>query len=147
MTGLTSVPISTKSPVIAALPPPVGWKPIAVFTPSGPGGVELHAAFGDRIPARHCQLVDAAVGLSLDADDLVDLRGVEIDRRRRRGRSRRLHRRLALAQRIADRGREFLGIAVPADVHVEGRGRAAKNVVVDRRDLQAVGDRPWSSPG
>ena len=26
-------------PVMAALPPPVGWKPMAVATPVGPGGV------------------------------------------------------------------------------------------------------------
>src|SRR5262249_45347878 len=38
ITGLTSSPVSTKSPVMAALPPPVGWKPIAVATPVGPGG-------------------------------------------------------------------------------------------------------------
>src|SRR5262245_37261469 len=38
ITGLTSSAVSTKSPVIAALPPPVGWKPIAVATPVGPGG-------------------------------------------------------------------------------------------------------------
>ena len=30
------------------------------------------------------------------------------------------------------------GIAVAADMHVEGRGRAAQKVVVDRRDLQPV---------
>ena len=31
--------VSTKSPVIAALPSPVGWKPIPVAKPSRPGGV------------------------------------------------------------------------------------------------------------
>src|SRR5215510_15028369 len=38
ITGFTSSATSTKSPVIAALPPPVGWKLIAVATPVGPGG-------------------------------------------------------------------------------------------------------------
>src|SRR5215472_9009342 len=38
MTGFTSSPVRTKSPVMAALPPPVGWKPIAVASPSGPTG-------------------------------------------------------------------------------------------------------------
>ncbi len=33
ITGFTSLPRSTKSPVIAALPPPVGWKLMAVATP------------------------------------------------------------------------------------------------------------------
>jgi hypothetical protein len=37
LVGLTT-PMSAKSPAIAALPPPVGWKPIEVATPSGPGG-------------------------------------------------------------------------------------------------------------
>src|ERR1044071_264849 len=39
ITGLTSSPVSTKSPVIAALPPPVGWKLMPVATPIGPAGV------------------------------------------------------------------------------------------------------------
>src|SRR5207237_10885098 len=36
-TGFTSLAISTKSPVIAALPPPVGWKLIALAEPIGGG--------------------------------------------------------------------------------------------------------------
>jgi hypothetical protein len=32
--GLTSLPVTRKSPVIAALPPPVGWKLIALAPPS-----------------------------------------------------------------------------------------------------------------
>ena len=81
MTGFTSSAVSTKSPVIAALPPPVGWKLMAVGRPSA-RPAELHAAFADRIAARHAELVDAAVILALDADDLVELRRVEIDRGR-----------------------------------------------------------------
>jgi hypothetical protein len=46
----------------------------------------LHAAFTDRITARYGELVDAAIVLALDADDLVELRRVEIDRWRGRGR-------------------------------------------------------------
>jgi hypothetical protein len=38
ITGLTSSAVRTKSPVIAALPPPVGWKPMASATPMGPTG-------------------------------------------------------------------------------------------------------------
>ena len=44
-------------------------------------GSELHPALGDRIAAGNAELVDAAVVLSLGADDLVELRGIEIDRR------------------------------------------------------------------
>src|SRR5258705_184983 len=38
ITGFTSSLVRTKSPVMAALPPPVGWKLIAVATPIGPTG-------------------------------------------------------------------------------------------------------------
>src|SRR6266849_5944249 len=41
----------------------------------------LHSAFHDRIAARHAKLIDAAVRLTFDADDLIKLRRVEIDRR------------------------------------------------------------------
>ena len=37
ITGFTSFPIKTKSPVIAVLPPPVGWKLIAVAKPMDVG--------------------------------------------------------------------------------------------------------------
>src|SRR5205085_1878012 len=37
MSGLTSLAISTKSPVTAALPPPVGWKLMAVARPIAGG--------------------------------------------------------------------------------------------------------------
>jgi hypothetical protein len=40
----------------------------------------VHSAFGDRIAARHAELIDAAVRLPLGADDLIELGGVEIDR-------------------------------------------------------------------
>src|SRR5258705_10594562 len=38
----------------------------------------LHAIFGDRITARHGELIDTTVRLSVDADDLIKLCGVEI---------------------------------------------------------------------
>jgi len=41
-----------------------------------------HAAFGDRVAPRHGELIDAAIGLAFDANDLVELRSVEIDCRR-----------------------------------------------------------------
>src|SRR5206468_5989283 len=40
---------------------------------------EFHAAFADGIAARHSELVDAAIVLTLDANDLVELRRVEVD--------------------------------------------------------------------
>jgi hypothetical protein len=46
------------------------------------GRRELHSVLGDGIAAGHRELVDAAIGLAFDADDLIELGGVEIDRRR-----------------------------------------------------------------
>src|SRR6267142_6124301 len=40
----------------------------------------LHSAFQDRIAPRHIELVDATVRLALAADELVELRCVEVDR-------------------------------------------------------------------
>src|SRR5215207_6273665 len=67
---------------------------------------ELHAAFADRIAARYGELVDAAIVLALDADDLVELRRVEIDRRRRSAR-RCSERGLAGGKCIANDGGQF----------------------------------------
>src|SRR5713101_8731387 len=39
----------------------------------------LHSILGHRIAARHPKLIDAAVRLPLDANDLIELRRVEID--------------------------------------------------------------------
>ena len=47
--------------------------------PHGAGRSDLHAAFHDRVAARHRELIDAAVRLALDADDLFELRGIEVD--------------------------------------------------------------------
>ena len=46
------------------------------------GRRDLHPVLGDRVAARHAELIDAAIGLPFDADDLVELGGVEIDRGR-----------------------------------------------------------------
>ena len=110
-----------------------------IATPIGPAGRQLHAVFGDRIPARHGQLIDAAVGLSLDADDLVDLRGVEFDGGG--GEAAAGGAVVSCSRRsIPDSGGELFGIAVSADVHVEGRRRGPKHVIVDGGDLQPVCD-------
>ena len=83
----------------------------------------------DRITARHVELIDSAIGLALRADDLIELRGVEIDRRlRRRGRTR--EGRLAFRKRIADRGRDLHRIVMAADVHLVGRGTSAQHVIM-----------------
>ena len=63
-------------------------------------GLQLDAAFGNRIAARHAKLIDAAVGRSLDTDNLIKLCGVEIDRRLGPGRSRRRERCLAALQGV-----------------------------------------------
>src|SRR5882757_7594903 len=39
----------------------------------------LHSAFHHWVASRHIELIDAAVGLSFDADKLVELRGIEVD--------------------------------------------------------------------
>ena len=70
ITGLTSSPVRTKSPVIAALPPPVGWKLMRDRHAHRPDRRHRHAILGDRIAARHVELIDAAIGLSLGADDV-----------------------------------------------------------------------------
>ena len=64
---------------------------------------ELHSVLGDGIAAGHRELVDAAIGLAFDADDLIELGGVEVDRRRAGRRGRRGQWRLALRQRRAQR--------------------------------------------
>src|SRR5450759_1791491 len=50
-----------------------------------PDWAHLHSAFHDRIATRHVELIDAAVGLSFGANQLVELRSVEIDRGCRTG--------------------------------------------------------------
>jgi hypothetical protein len=54
-----------------------------VFTPIGSDGHQLHAVFRDRIAAGYTKLVDAAVVLAFGADDLIDLRGINVSAGRR----------------------------------------------------------------
>src|ERR1700730_16377468 len=44
-----------------------------------PDRSDFHSAFHDWIAARHGQLIDAAVGLALGANDLIELSRIEID--------------------------------------------------------------------
>ena len=118
---------------------------------AAPGGLEvdgvgaaqrsgdLQPHFDDRVAPRHAELVDAAIRGAFDADDLIEFCGIEIDRGRRRwiGR-RRIERCLALAQGRANHGRHLCGIAMAADMHVEGGGRGAQDMIVDGGDLEAA---------
>ena len=45
------------------------------------GGSNLHSIFCDWVATRHAELVNSATNLSFDADDLIELRGIEIDGR------------------------------------------------------------------
>src|SRR5439155_13903664 len=45
-----------------------------------PHGGNLHSALGDWVAAWDAKLINATVGLAFDTNDLVELRGVEIDR-------------------------------------------------------------------
>src|SRR5262249_11032286 len=42
----------------------------------GPGGSKLRSALVHRVAPRHAELIHAAIGLTLDADDLIELGGV-----------------------------------------------------------------------
>src|SRR6185295_9637827 len=108
--------------------------------PHRSGRRNLRSILSDRVTARDAELVDAAIGLALDADDLVKLGGVEIDGRWSRGWRRGCQRGLAFCQRGADRGRELDRIAVSAHVHVERRRTSTQHVIMNRGNLQAVLD-------
>src|SRR6266849_8009024 len=81
----------------------------------------LHSILGHRIAARHSKLIDTAVRLPLNANDLIKLRRVEIDRRPRAGRSRSRQRGLARAKRITNNSRHLRRVAMAADMQVERR--------------------------
>src|SRR5262249_29734891 len=99
-----------------------------------------HSAFGDWVTPRHGKLIDAAISLALDTNDLVKLRSIEINgRRASRGRS--LQRCLARRQGRADRRCHLDRIAATADVQVEGRGVRTKQVIMHRRDLDPILDQ------
>ena len=99
----------------------------------------MHAAFGDRVAPRHGELIDATIGLPLEADDLIELRGVEIDRWHRRWcRRRRIEWSLAFCERRPDRGCHLRRIAMSADVHVEGGRICPQQMIVNSRDIEAA---------
>src|SRR5215216_1201940 len=104
-------------------------------------GTDLYPSLLNWVAARYAKLVDAAIGLPLDTEDLVELRRIEIERRRRRGGRRWIERHLARRQAFADCCRHFHRIAVPADVHVERRRIGTQDVIVDSRDLKTVLDQ------
>src|SRR4051812_30910089 len=83
-----------------------------------PDGTELHTVFRHWIAARHGELIDAAVCLSFDADDLIELCGVEIAGRRR-GCCGCREGSLARRQGIANDAGHLCGIAMASDMHVE----------------------------
>ena len=91
--------------------------------------------------ARHAESVDAAVARAFGADDLIKLRGVEVDRRWGAGRWSRHRGLAAFGQCGVDGGRQFHGVAVAADMHVEGRRAAAQQVIVHGGDFEAVLDQ------
>jgi hypothetical protein len=71
---------------------------------------------------------------------MVELRGIEIDCRRRRRQSRHCHRRLADGQRIMDHGSHLGRVAMAADVHIEGSRAGTQQMIVHGGDLQAAFD-------
>ena len=99
------------------------------------------SVFRDRVAARHVELIDAAVGLTFGADDLIELRRVEIDRGWRSGRGRRRQRGLADGQRITNDGRHLGRVTMAADMHVEGRGARPQQVIVHGGDLEPAFDQ------
>ena len=78
-----------------------------------PDRCNWHASFRDRIAAWHRELIDTAVRLTLDTDDLIKLRGVEIDGGWRSRRGRRRERSLARAERIPNNAAIFAGSPWP----------------------------------
>jgi len=71
ISGLTSSPVTRKSPVIAALAAAGGLEVDGVGAAHRSGDLEPH--LHDGIAARDAELVHAAVGGALDADDFIEL--------------------------------------------------------------------------
>src|SRR6516165_8850028 len=55
-------------------------KPNPGSDPQGTGRGERRAIFSHGVPPRHAKLVDTTIGLAFDANDAVELGGVQIDR-------------------------------------------------------------------
>src|SRR5262245_7863306 len=116
-TGLTSLSMSTKSPVIAALPSAVGWKFMTVTTPmAGSNATPISVMTSAR--RRHLEETAADIAPG-PAKRLLDLLRVE------RWASRRGRRRAGRAQRCATGGQclperfgQLDGITVTLVVHV-----------------------------
>src|ERR1035437_10586070 len=72
----------------------------------------LHSILRHCIAARHCKLIDAAICLSFDADDLIKLRRVEIDSGWRGGCGWRRQWRLTCPESLTNNGGHFGWIAV-----------------------------------
>src|SRR5437879_1893342 len=105
--------------------------------PHRPDGADFHSAFADWIAARHGELINAAIVLSPRAEDLVELRGIEIDRGWRvclRGGERSL----APGERILNHPCHFDRIAMAADMHVKRSGAGAQQMIVYRSDLKTA---------
>src|SRR5215216_389162 len=105
------------------------------------GRSNLHSILIHRIAPRYAELVDTTVCLSLRANDLIELGGIEVNGRRRRWSRRGGKGSLAFAQCCPKCGSQFHRIAVAADVHVKGGGVGAQQMVVDGSDLQTVLDQ------
>src|SRR5712691_2148278 len=110
-TGLTSPAINTKSPVMAALPLPVGWKLIAVATPiAGSNSMPPSVIRSARENA-----VDDPAAPPERGFDLPLINGGPGGARARRGLT---EGRAARSERRSDRLRELHDITVAAVVHV-----------------------------
>src|SRR6516165_8255437 len=128
-TGFTSFAISTKSPVIAALPPPLGLEVDRI------GRTHrrryIHSIILDRFGSGDAELVDAPVIGALGAERLIESDGIEIDWRWR-GRSGWSGRkgRLAFGERRVEHRRQFHRIAIALHMHVHRERLIAQEVVV-----------------
>ena len=111
---------------------------MACATPIGPTGV-ISIPLSDRTAAWDGELVDTAIVLSPGADDLVELRGIEINRGWRvRGRS--TERRLACGERIMNHACHFDRIAMTSDMHIERRRTRAQQMIVHGSYFKATFD-------
>src|SRR5437588_4232833 len=103
-----------------------------------PDGAQLHALLGYGIAARNVELVDTAVSLTFDADDLVELSHIKINSRRGRRRGCDRKRSLALGQRVPDSSCDLHRVAVTGHVHVECRRVRPEKVMVNSCNLQTA---------
>ena len=77
----------------------------------GAGRSQRRSGHLDRVAPRHTKLIDAAIGLAFDADDLIEARSIEIDGGRRSCRHRRAQGGLAFRQCGSNGGRQFDRVA------------------------------------